>query len=67
MPIQYKIDVLEALKNSGYTTYRLRKDKIMGERAIQQLREGVPVSWEIVSRVCHILKCQPGDIFEYVE
>lgn len=31
MPIKYKIDVLEALKAAGYTTYKLRQEKILGE------------------------------------
>ncbi len=64
MPITYKIDVLSALKNAGYSTYRLRQEKIMGERAIQQLREQTPVSWEVMTRVCDLLNCQPGDVLE---
>ena len=62
MPLQYKIDVLTALKERGYTTYKLRKEKILGERVIQQLREGAPVSWEVLSRLCVLLDCDVGDI-----
>ena len=29
--IIYKIDIMEALKEKGYTSYRLRQDKIFGE------------------------------------
>lgn len=67
--IRYKIDVLETLKAAGWSTYRLgaRGEKIIGERTIQMLREGRPVSFEILSRVCGLLHCQPGDILEYVE
>jgi 4-hydroxy-tetrahydrodipicolinate reductase len=39
MAIVYKIDVLKALKEAGYNTSRLRKDKIMGEATIQKIRE----------------------------
>ena len=28
--LKYKIDILEKLKENGYTTYKLRKDKIIG-------------------------------------
>ena len=66
MPITYKIDVLAALKEHGYSSYKLRKDKIIGERVIQQLREKSPVSWEILTRICDLLDCQPGDILEHV-
>ena len=33
--LKYKIDVLELLKVKGYTSYKLIKDKIMGEAQIQ--------------------------------
>ena len=65
MPVKYKIDVLETLKNSGYSSYRLRKEKIFGEKTIQQLRSGELVSWANIARLCELLKCQPGDIVEY--
>lgn len=66
MDIRFKIDVLQALKDKGYSTYRLRKEKIMGEATIQQLRNGEIVSWENLSRICGLLQCQPGDLLEYV-
>ncbi len=66
MDIRFKIDVLQALKDKGYSTYRLRKEKIMGEATIQQLRNGEIVSWENLSRICCLLQCQPGDLLEYV-
>ena len=37
--LKYKIDVLEELKGKGYTSYKLRKDKIMGEAQIQKIRQ----------------------------
>ena len=36
--LRYKIDVLKELKNNGYSTYRLRNDKLMGEAQIQKIR-----------------------------
>lgn len=65
MPIKYKIDVLEALRAAGYTTYKLRKDKILGERVIQQLRDGEIVSWATIDTLCSLLDCQPGDLVEH--
>lgn len=35
MSIVYKIDVLSALKEKGYSTYKLRKEKLLGESVIQ--------------------------------
>ena len=47
MPIKYKINVLEALKEKGYNTGKIRKDKIMGEAMLQKIREGEMVSWAV--------------------
>ena len=64
--IGYKIDVLAALKEAGYSTYRIRKNKIVGEATLQQIRENRPVSWDILNLICALLNCQPGDLLEYV-
>ena len=45
MPIVYKIDVLSALKEAGYNTTRIRKEKIMGEAMLQKIRSGQMPSW----------------------
>ena len=62
MAIRYKIDVLNALKEAGYSTYKLRKEKILGEST-----RGEIVSWENIDRLCALLQCQPGDLVEYEE
>lgn len=67
MAIQYKIDVLAELKRNGYSSYRLRKEKILGEATIQKIRMGELVSWDNISTLCKLLKCQPGDIVQYTE
>lgn len=66
MPIKYKIEVLSELKAKGYNTTRLRSEHIFGERVIQQFREGVPVSWAVIEKLCSLLCCNVGDIVEYV-
>ena len=67
MPIRYKVDILEALKSKGYSTYKLRREKLLSEGVIQSLREGKTISLDNVSQICALLGCQPGDILEYVE
>lgn len=63
--IVYKINVLQSLKENGYSTARLRKEKILGESIIQRLRENKPISFENLDKLCELLNCQPGDIIEY--
>lgn len=65
--IAYKIDVLEALKDAGYNTTRLRKEKLLNESAIQYLRDGKPVGAKALNNICMLLDMQPGNIIKYVE
>lgn len=65
--LKYRIDILKQLKDKGYTTYKLRKDKIIGESQIQKIRIGEIASKETLNTICKLLNCQPGDILEYVE
>lgn len=63
----YKIDVLETLKESGYNTTRLRKEKLLGENAIQSLRRGEMVGIIALEKICKLLDMQPGNIIKYVD
>lgn len=67
MPILYKIDVLEALKEKGYNTTKLRTEKIIGESYLTQIRKGEIVSNACLEKLCKLLNMQPGDILEFVE
>lgn len=66
MPLLYKLDVLSALKEVGYTTYQIRKNKLLSESTVQKLREEKPISWENIETLCKLLNCQPNDIIEYI-
>lgn len=66
MAIKYKLDVIAALKDAGYSTYKLRKDKILSESTLQKFRDGELISYENLNRICSLLNCQPGDIIKYV-
>ncbi|MBS5932399.1 MAG: helix-turn-helix transcriptional regulator [Clostridiales bacterium] len=62
---KYKINILQLLKDLGYTTYKLRKDKLLAESTIQKLRNNEPISWDNIETLCKLLNCQPGDIMKY--
>ena len=66
MPIKYKIDVLAALKAAGYNTNRIRKEQLLSESTLQRLRKGELINGENLGKLCELLRCQPGDILEYV-
>lgn len=65
MALQYKINVLDALKAKGYTTYTLRKQKLLSESTIQKLRAGEGVAWDNLETLCRLLECDIGDLLIY--
>ena len=67
MPVRYKIDIISALKEAGYNTNTIRKNKLLSEGTLQSLRNGKYISLDAVSKICKLLNCQPGDILEYSE
>ena len=67
MPMRYKVDLLAVLKEAGYNTNRIRKEKIMGEAMLQKIRNGQMVSWAVLETICDLLNCQPGDLIEYTK
>lgn len=67
MALVYKIDVLAALKEKGYNTNKLRKEKILAESTIQKLRDRNPISWANIAQICELLNCQPDYFLENIQ
>ena len=64
LPLTYKMNIPAAWKEKGYNTNTLHK-KASAEGVIQSLREGRPISWANIAKVCEWLNCQPGDTLQY--
>lgn len=64
--IRYSIDIIAALKDAGYSSYRILRENTVNQTALQKLRRGQLISWEQLNRVCNVLHCQPGDLLEHV-
>ena len=67
MAIRYKVDVMAELKKKGYTSTKIREEKLIGQSYLQQLRHGELVSWKTFDTLCTLLDCQPADLIEYVK
>lgn len=63
---RYKIDVLKELSNRGYTSTKIRKDKILSQATLQNIRQGKGITTDTINTICIILRCQPSDIIEIV-
>lgn len=66
MPLRFKVNILEELKNAGYNTSKIRNDGLLSQSTLQKLRDGGQLSWSNIETICRLLQCQPGDILEYV-
>ena len=60
-------NILSLLEKHGYSTYRIRKERLLAESTLARLRKGKPVNTETLDVICRPCKCQPGDLIEYVE
>lgn len=65
MSFRYKANVMGLLKEKGYSSTRLRREKLLGESYMSQLRRGEMVSWAALDMICTLLGCQPGDLIEH--
>ena len=66
MGLVYKIKVIDALKARGFSTYRLRKEGLFSESALQRLRNAEPISWSNLEVLCKLLNVQPNEIIQYI-
>jgi len=59
--------LFELIKEKGYTTYRIRQEKLIGQGTLTALKNGTGgLDAKTINRLCQVLNCQPGDLMEYV-
>lgn len=63
----YKINVLKELKEAGYNTTRIRREKIISEASLQHIRDNEMIAMKTLDTLCRILDMQPGNIIKFVE
>lgn len=67
MPIRYKIDILQALKERGITTYTIRKQNLLSQGTLTKLNQNdTSITLNNFETLCKLLECQPADLIEYV-
>ena len=65
--LQWRVNVLEELKEVGWYPHKMRVEKLFGESTIQKMRYQKLVSWAEFDRLCRVLGKQPGDLLEWAE
>jgi len=66
MPMKYD-KFFATSKEKGFSSYRLRKEKLISQSILQKLRVGGNIDTRTIEKLCDMLDCQPGDIMEYVK
>ena len=67
MPIVYE-KLFALLKEKGYSTYRIRQEKLIGQGTLTAIKNGTGgLDAKTIARLCEVLDCQPGDLMEYVK
>jgi len=64
--LEWKIDILSKLKERGYNTNRIRKEKLISENALTSIRKGNVPSIKTLDAVCSLLKVQPSALIRHV-
>ncbi len=64
--IVLKVDVMAKLKEKGYTSYRIRQEKLLSQNMITEMRSGKAPGIVTLNTICRLLHCQPGQLIKYV-
>lgn len=64
--IRYKIDVVKALKEKGYNTNVIKRDKLLPGQTLTNITDGKTISLDTLNKICIMLRCQPSDLIECV-
>lgn len=62
--IVYK-DILGKLADAGYNTTRIRREKILSESTLTQLRNNKRISTDTLDTVCRLTGLPVEDLIEY--
>ena len=61
----YKL--LDILNRRGMTREELRIKAGITTNAIRAINNNDYISLKVIDKICNVLKCQPGDILEWIE
>ncbi|MDZ5253439.1 helix-turn-helix transcriptional regulator [Clostridium sp. LIBA-8841] len=67
MPILVNLDVMMAKRKISSTELSEKMGITMANLSILKNNKAKAVRFSTLNSLCEILKCQPGDILEYVE
>lgn len=64
--IKYKINIIEALKKKGFTTYKIRKENLLSQSTITKLNNNdTTLSLVNIDTICTLLDCDISEILTW--
>lgn len=67
MAIRINLDVMMAKRKIGLTELSKEVDITMANLSILKNNKAKAIRFTTLDALCRVLKCQPGDLIEYVE
>lgn len=65
MGIYARSEALDLLLDKGYSSYRLREEKILTPRTIQKIRNSERLTMGELEKICDLLHVQPNRVVEW--
>ena len=62
---KFKMDIIELLRENGYPPAIIRKEKLIGEKTMQDMKAGIVPGIKTLETLCKILEMQPGNLIKY--
>ena len=59
-------NIMQLLTQNGWSSYRLRKERLLSEGTMSRIRNGQPITTETIDTICRLCRCQPGDLIHWV-
>lgn len=59
-------DIMQLLARSGWSSYRIRRERVLSEGTMTRIRNGQPITTETIDTICRLCGCQPGDLIRWV-
>lgn len=62
----YKKEIIEELKNKGYTSYKIKQNNLLSQGTLKKLENKENVTLDTLNAVCCMLKCDISDVIKIV-
>ena len=65
MSLYAKSEVMDVLKDKGYSSYRLREERLLTPRTMQKIRNSEQLTMHELETICDLLHAQPNKVVEW--